>query len=1209
MAGDRARRRRPQSSTMSAGADLILDAALKDAGQDRFDHEAIAVVVADLALNVTAPANIALFGPWGSGKSSFFGLLHEHLSGSGHSVKVATYDAWKYGGRALKKHFVGSVAEQLKLGGEDFDRSLAHGAESVRLDLWTWVKENKGSLVVGAAMALALALSWFFLASLVIWVVNWDAGYAKATQVAVTTFGTVLSLGFAALVFGPKVLESAVVKVSEAAPETDDEFAKSFQRLVSKAINADKGERLVVFIDELDRCSPKDVVATLIDLKTFLDVSGCIFLVAADREVLERSLREVPQASPVRDEDPYYSTPGAFLDKIFQHQIPLPPLRPQALTRFARELVETQGGLWADLRAAQEEDRLFLRVVYGLVPVHVRSPRRVKVLLNNYATNVRIAQARGVDWLQRAEELATLTVLETEFPAVASDLVRFPSLLKYLRDNSQVPAAGNARMMVDSYRNLLKEAGSRNGAIETPVAGNLLVDPHNDQDAGRRANKTLVENLLAYLRKIEASGIDDPKPDLLYLQSAGAQEGIDDPDLAEIIDFAADHSASDVVAKFAQQPSAVVATAVRLLAQQADAERGPGRLAIIESVCRLTEQLDAADAQAVAPLVAGSVLAEASNPDWLPDATPGALILGVIGASKPLVETLLTRQDADSMAESGVLARIASVLTYASSHQAELVHVLLGSAYYLHPEPLHTALTTTPADVAQALWDNVLTDVTRALQKLAAIAENPTQATTAAAQSATTEPAAAERLPEDTATERFEALLSAVESRTDDQSEQLISAVLKLGQGATSADVRATASNRAEEALNRITDPATRNEHAMLGLRHSPLGEAGWWAGLLTEAAPAPDGYLVFEHLIDSLVTSSDDDTDAIADALPAVVPHVAADELEDARHWIGVALSKTAWSSVSGTTKNRAALYTGAAELRPRLIDEEARKLDSIVAGDLVDGLDANISEAHVEELLALASNVPSPIAIEVEKRAQQRATSAADIVAALRLRIAAAGQGSGRNPSAADLLAVVGTDGEKEAFAEWLALEPPLAEAKEVLGKISVYTAALETYARSLDLEERTALWIHIAGHTATWSQSAFKAIGKHGLNSAAVELIARGVATATQQSQRDALIDRLESAKLIEQPQHKAATDLVLQLLNTGIAGDIPLAARVACLSGGAAYGKTVQVRKEFDTAVASRPKALSNAQQQRLRAINLVTTPAKKRPKGLRGLLGG
>ena len=41
-------------------------------------------------------------------------------------MKVARYDAWKYGGRALKTHFVGSVAKQFSLGSDEFEQRLAH---------------------------------------------------------------------------------------------------------------------------------------------------------------------------------------------------------------------------------------------------------------------------------------------------------------------------------------------------------------------------------------------------------------------------------------------------------------------------------------------------------------------------------------------------------------------------------------------------------------------------------------------------------------------------------------------------------------------------------------------------------------------------------------------------------------------------------------------------------------------------------------------------------------------------------------------------------------------------------------------------------------------------------------------------------------------------------------------------------------------------
>lgn len=96
---------------MTTGADLILDAALTEAQQDRFDHEAIAGVVGDLTLNATPPVDIALFGPWGSGKSSFFGLLNQRISESDQSVKSRALRRMEVRRTGLKKHFVGSVAE------------------------------------------------------------------------------------------------------------------------------------------------------------------------------------------------------------------------------------------------------------------------------------------------------------------------------------------------------------------------------------------------------------------------------------------------------------------------------------------------------------------------------------------------------------------------------------------------------------------------------------------------------------------------------------------------------------------------------------------------------------------------------------------------------------------------------------------------------------------------------------------------------------------------------------------------------------------------------------------------------------------------------------------------------------------------------------------------------------------------------------------
>lgn len=1188
---------------MVAGADLILDSALKGAGQDRFEHQAIAQVVAELALNATPPINIALFGPWGSGKSSFFGLLDERMR-SLKTVKVARYDAWKYGGRALKKHFVGSIAAQVGHGGEDFEERLAHDKETVRLDLPGWVKKNWPSLLIGLGLALVVALVWFVLVSLAYWAVHRD-GVADATKFAVTSVGTVLSLAFAALLIGPKALEPAIVKVTETAPQTDDEFAKSFQKLVDETIDVSKSERLIIFIDELDRCDAKDVVSTLIDLKTFLDVEGCVFIVAADREVLERALREVPQANPVRDEDPYYSTPGAFLDKIFQHQIPLPPLRPQALTRFARGLVEDQAGLWADLRSAQPEDRLFLSVVYAVIPVHVRSPRRVKVLLNNYATTVRVAEARGIDWLGRAAELACLTVLETEFPAVAADLIRIPRLLDYLRDGEPTDASEEVKRIVTAYRRTESEAGQI--PFDVQAAGALLIDDHGSNGNVDRANKVINAHLLSYLRKIAAQGIPDPRPDLFYLQSAGFNEGIIDPELGYAIDFAADLAAEDVISAFANQPSATTSTAVRLLVQQAEAERGPGRTSIIEAACRLVETLDRDDLERIAPVAAGGVLADVDSPDWRREATPGALLLGVIGARADLVSRLLERDPADGLARDGLLARVTPLLAYASDSQAQLVHQLLAGAYLTYPTPLHDALTTLPINSAQQLLDVTRANIVEALDELASASTIPTPAT-ATATAAGTATATTTSAPTETAAERYEALLKAVEARSDDDAEILISKILELGQTSDLADVRNEVRRLEDDAIERIDDPQRLNTHALLGIERAPIGDCAWWGDRLTDGnSDKPQAFNAFERLTKELSAASEDLASNIEIAATKIIRHFHhPDYGVDNVIVLKRALVATPWPDQDKTTvPQRATAYAIADAARPLSGDEA---IDAMLVEDIVRGLDEFTGGAeYLPEARRRTSSLTVDAATRLEEDLASRGMTSTDLVPTLLLRIEAASLCKTIPFGADTVLTAAGLENEGTVLNRWLDLGPQLHEAQKALGQgIKVDTSTLCAYATQLNLDDRTTLWIDIydrveAGRT--WTPGVFRLVGQAGIGSPAIERIAAAISAATQQSKRDDIMNRLLAAKLTEQPPHKTATDLVLQLLSTGVNGDADLAARLAIHSAGVAHGKTVTVRTAFDSVVTAKPNAISKSHQERLRKkpLALLSEPKKEKSR--------
>lgn len=112
------------------GEDVLADSALSDSGDDRFEHHAIAERVAELALVVEPPVNIALFGPWGSGKTSFYGLMRNAVLAREPRTEVHRYDAWKFGGQALKKNFLVTLARDLHADVDDYERQLNTDAET-----------------------------------------------------------------------------------------------------------------------------------------------------------------------------------------------------------------------------------------------------------------------------------------------------------------------------------------------------------------------------------------------------------------------------------------------------------------------------------------------------------------------------------------------------------------------------------------------------------------------------------------------------------------------------------------------------------------------------------------------------------------------------------------------------------------------------------------------------------------------------------------------------------------------------------------------------------------------------------------------------------------------------------------------------------------------------------------------------------------------
>lgn len=204
-------RQRPKSGAIELvdSGDLVPDQRLATPEQDLLEHRSIARAVAEIAIKAEAPVNIALFGPWGSGKSSVYAMIESHIKDlRGDTVRISRYDAWKYGGHELKRNFIDSISNDLDVGDlDDFGSGLHQEQVTTKLKLWDWFKGNLRSLAFGIVLAVAVAGLWVVLQASASSLTG-DADFGDRVDGLLPQAGTVFGLALVAVLLGPKALVS-----------------------------------------------------------------------------------------------------------------------------------------------------------------------------------------------------------------------------------------------------------------------------------------------------------------------------------------------------------------------------------------------------------------------------------------------------------------------------------------------------------------------------------------------------------------------------------------------------------------------------------------------------------------------------------------------------------------------------------------------------------------------------------------------------------------------------------------------------------------------------------------------------------------------------------------------------------------------------------------------------------------------------------------
>lgn len=388
----------------------------KPALRDYLDYNSYAATLADLIDKTQTPLTVGVFGAWGSGKTTLMGMIESSLreiekTPDGRRFMLVRFEAWKYYKEdALWRAMLLRVLDALRpdVKGE---AKLTKSIDTLEESLYRNVEwKEKGGLTIDwpklakAGASGALKMTFAFVPG-----VSTLTEAVKAAQGAIGKGDVAGDASSIADAFQRDMIVHHRNQLSSI-----EQFQTEFSKLVKNHF-ADR--RLVIFVDDLDRCLPEKAIEVLEAIKLFLDVEGCVFVLGIDQEVITRGLEARYKESIADGQSEKFST--HYIEKLIQLPFHLPPIEAREIGSYLKLLNVD----WPHEDCAQ----VFAE---ALSP----NPRQIKRTINVFMLLWKLAERRRSTLGAKVTplRLAKVVILQTAYPGVFDHLKSNSLLLKQL---------------------------------------------------------------------------------------------------------------------------------------------------------------------------------------------------------------------------------------------------------------------------------------------------------------------------------------------------------------------------------------------------------------------------------------------------------------------------------------------------------------------------------------------------------------------------------------------------------------------------------------------------------------------------------------------------------------------------------------------------------------------------------------------------------
>ena len=284
---------------------------------DMLFYKPYADIVSETAIGTDEePLTVGIFGLWGAGKSTLLNLIGKNYEGNKDAIYVSI-NAWMF---------------------ENYEDAKTAIMEALLREL----KDNEKIPIKIRKSFVSLIKKIDFLK------VGTKAAATAAPVIASFVTGNPLPLVLN-LPNEAKKIETAIKSVSDSVRGIKDDYLKddetvddsvvnnirNFRNEFEKTLESEEINRVVVLIDDLDRCQPERIIETLEAIKLFLSVKKTTFIIAADENVIQYAIKKkYPNIDGFNIE-----LDKEYIEKMIQVPIQIPELSTKDVQNYLLLLV------------------------------------------------------------------------------------------------------------------------------------------------------------------------------------------------------------------------------------------------------------------------------------------------------------------------------------------------------------------------------------------------------------------------------------------------------------------------------------------------------------------------------------------------------------------------------------------------------------------------------------------------------------------------------------------------------------------------------------------------------------------------------------------------------------------------------------------------------------------------------------------------------